>query len=214
MKTETNDVFSEEEEFILQEIMSIAFGRATANLTEIIDIYVELSSPEIETLEVAKAPAYIKNTMDAFPDANIVVQKFWGDLSGSGLLIFPVSEAKKLISLLTHVESDYFPDMSLASLDKELFLEIGNILIGACVGKIVELLGTFATYSPPGVANHGDDFCRRVFNHLDPDDAAIAMKTTFRFDRADLHGSLLLLTDSESIPWLRKALHAFMENYE
>ncbi len=46
-------IISEEERDILQEVMNIAFGKASAELAELIDIYVVLSIPDIKLLQTA-----------------------------------------------------------------------------------------------------------------------------------------------------------------
>ena len=47
-------IISDEERDILQEVMNIAFGKASAELAEVIDIYVVLSIPDIKLLQTAE----------------------------------------------------------------------------------------------------------------------------------------------------------------
>ena len=54
MTSQPKPIFSEEEKDILQEIMNIAFGNATADLAEVIDIYVLLSVPDIKVIRSGK----------------------------------------------------------------------------------------------------------------------------------------------------------------
>ncbi|MBU0699022.1 MAG: chemotaxis protein CheC, partial [Proteobacteria bacterium] len=153
MSSETNDIFSDEEKDILQEIMNIAFGSATADLAEVIDIFVELSVPQIHLIPVGELPDFLKNTIHAYDETVIVDQKFWGDFSGSGLLVLPSRATKEMLMLLADKEPEVSFTKTMATLEKESLVEIGNILIGACVGKLSELLKTFATYSPPRIIN-------------------------------------------------------------
>jgi len=99
-------------------------------------------------------------------------------------------------------------------LEKEFLMEIGNILIGACVGKISELLNTFSTYSPPHVISESINKYQEYIKSFTPNQAAIVLKTVFKFENKDINGLLLILTNYESIGWLRKALHDFLESYE
>ena len=55
---------SDEERDILQEVMNIAFGKASADLAEVIDIYVVLSIPDIKLLKTAEVPGYIESEID------------------------------------------------------------------------------------------------------------------------------------------------------
>ena len=93
-------------------------------------------------------------------------------------------------------------------------MEIGNILIGACVGKVSDLLDTFVTYSPPQVLEGDTNDPRYLTAHFDPLEAAIVMKTIFTFQGEDVSGYLLILTNQESVDWLRKALNGFLASYE
>ena len=99
-------------------------------------------------------------------------------------------------------------------LEKETFLEIGNILIGACIGKIAELLGDVISYSPPRVVV--DKSIRGVVydNLYDPDNLAIVLRTVFEFNEKNISGYMFILTKQESFAWLKTALHKFLEQYE
>ena len=214
MDAKPSEMFSDEEKDILQEIMNIAFGNATADLAEVIDIYVLLSVPEIQIIEIGKLPDYLDKTISSGSAISMVEQKFWGEFKGSGLLVFPGSAGKSLISLLDESKAEELESGSIATLEKGALLEIGNILIGACVGKISELLSTFATYSPPQVLRKNADENNFTSDLYDPNQTAIVMKTIFKFEKKNIDGLLLILTNQESITWLRKALHDFMDSYE
>ena len=214
MSQEANADFSEEEKDILQEIMNIAFGNATADLAEVIDIYVMLSVPNIKAIAIGALPEYLKKTINEDVESSIVEQKFWGNFKGSGLLVFPSGSGKDILAFLDNKEvKDYNGDAS-ATLEKSGLLEIGNILIGACVGKVSELLNTFVTYSPPQVIQNEKNEFNHLIEHFDPQQSAIVMKTIFTFKEKNINGFLLILTNHESIGWLRKALNDFMDSYE
>jgi chemotaxis protein CheC len=107
-----------------------------------------------------------------------------------------------------------FATESMYILERETLMEVGNILIGACVGKITELLGDFVTYSPPKVVieNHSNEIIPK--NLFNPEYSAIAMKTVFCFKNRDVNGFLFLLTSHESFAWLKESLATFLEKYE
>ncbi|MBW1899061.1 MAG: chemotaxis protein CheC [Deltaproteobacteria bacterium] len=214
MSQEANADFSEEEKDILQEIMNIAFGNATADLAEVIDIYVMLSVPNIKAIAIGALPEYLKKTINEDIESSIIEQKFWGNFKGSGLLVFPSGSGKDILAFLDKKESKDYNGDAAATLEKGGLLEIGNILIGACVGKVSELLNTFVTYSPPQVIQSEKNEFNHLIEHFDPQQSAIVMKTIFTFKEKDISGFLLILTNHESIGWLRKALNDFMDSYE
>jgi chemotaxis protein CheC len=212
--TNCNDIFLEEEKEILQEIMNIAFGNATADLAGVIDIYVVLSVPKIQVINIGTLPEYLRDTLNASGKTRIVDQRFWGDFNGSGFLVFPTGAGDDLISLLEDNRIEDLHSKSKELIEQEVLTEIGNILIGACVGKMSELLNTFVTYSPPRVMTENESECKHLVEQFDPDQPAIVMKTVFKFKQKDVNGFLLILTNQESIAWLRKSLHEFMDSYE
>lgn len=214
MKSTAGEIITQEEKDILQELMNIAFGNATADLAEVIDIYVKLSVPLIQIVEINVLPAYLKDTIRTDSKSSIVEQKFWGSFKGSGLLVFPMGSGRDLLVLLGEKDADNSDNIPIDLIEKGGLLEISNILIGACVGKFSELLGTFVTYSPPQVFQGNSSECELFIENFDPSQTAIVMKTVFDFQDKNIGGFLLILTNYESLDWLRKALHDFLEPYE
>ncbi|MEW6602648.1 MAG: chemotaxis protein CheC, partial [Nitrospirota bacterium] len=91
---------------------------------------------------------------------------------------------------------------------------VGNILIGACVGKLAELLKDVVTYTPPMVVVERDYNEAVTDRRYNPDDTAIVLKTDFCFDEGDVSGFLFLVTSSDSVSWMKEALRLFIEQYE
>ena len=209
----TKDMITAEETDILQEIMNIAFGRAASDLAEYIDIFVILSVPYIKLLQANDLPPYINQEIKDYDKVSVVEQNFWGKFKGNAFLVFPAGTGKRLISMFDG-GNEISKSNPINELEKETFLEIGNILIGACIGKIAELLGDVTTYSPPRVVV--DKSIRGVvYDNLDdPDNLAIVLRTVFEFNEKNISGYLFIVTKQESFAWLKTALHKFLEQYE
>jgi chemotaxis protein CheC len=211
---ESSTHISEEEKDILQEIMNIAFGKAAADLAEVINIFVVLSVPDIRIIKAVDLPGYIRTEFSEFSNISIVEQNFWGGFKGNALLVFQGDAGKELITLLgdggelTH-ESE-FSDI----LENETLIEVGNILIGACVGKVAELLQDMVTYSPPRIIFEDHPNVSMPTTLFDSSNSAIILKTVFSFSERNVNGFLFLITSDNSIIWLKKALTDFMEKYE
>jgi chemotaxis protein CheC len=209
----TKEMITAEETDTLQEIMNIAFGRAASDLAEYIDIFVVLSPPQIKVLQSFDLPTYLNNEIKDYDKVSVVEQNFWGKFKGNAFLVFPSGTGKRMISLFDS-ENKFFESEPTYELEKETFLEIGNILIGACIGKIAELLGDVITYSPPRVVV--DTSIRGVVydNLNDPDNLAIVLRTVFEFNEKNISGYMFILTKQESFAWLKTALQKFLEQYE
>lgn len=211
--------FSEEEKDILQEIMNIAFGNATADLSELIDIQVILSIPDVRVIKSSALPDYLVETINHGQKNCVTGQQFWGKFTGSGVLFLPSGAERILSRFLPSLSGDDAADISRQITADEhmrsgLLLEISNILIGACVGKISELLNTVVSYTPPELLSLGNSDYSFLVKHFEMDQTAIVMKTLFQFDEQDINGLLLIMTNYSSADWLRNALHDFMSAYE
>ena len=204
-------IFSDNEKDILQEIMNIAFGSASADLAKVIELYVVLSVPNIQLLKMKEIGTYLDSSTAEFDKTAIIEQKFWGDLKGSSFLVFPYGESVNFNALLSDSECGH-DDVTFSH--DEVLMEVGNIMIGACVGKLSELLNTFVTYSPPQLIFDQNGSTEKAIGTLDQNQTVIAMKTLFEFENQDISGFLLLLTNEESIQWLKNALNDFMDAYE
>lgn len=210
----THTSINEEEKDILQEIMNIAFGKAAADLAELINIFVVLSVPDIRIIRAINLPEYIRTEFAEFDNISIVEQNFWGGFKGNALLVFPADAGKELITLLGDGGEHTFESESSDILEKETLIEVGNILIGACVGKVAELLKDVVSYSPPRIIyeNHPNISEPKIL--FDSSNSAIILKTVFCFDERDVNGFLFLITSDKSVIWLKKALADFMAQYE
>jgi chemotaxis protein CheC len=207
------EMITAKETDLLQEIMNIAFGRAASDLAEYIDIFVILSVPDIKLLQAHDLPAYINKEIKDYDNVSVVEQNFWGKFKGNAFLVFPAGTGKRLISMFDGGD-EISKSNPINELEKETFLEIGNILIGACIGKIAELLGDVISYSPPRVVV--DKSIRGVvYDNLDdPNNLAIVLRTVFEFNEKNISGYMFILTKQESFAWLKTALHKFLEQYE
>ena len=208
------DLISNEEKDTLQEIMNIAFGQAAADLCELINIHVILSVPYIKVLRAAQLPDYISSEVSNYGKISIIEQNYWGKFKGTAYLIFPSVAGKELISILDDGGGDISWGIeSIDVLEREVLMEIGNILIGACTGKIAELLKDVVTYSPPRVIikDHPQNVIPQGL--FDPELSAIVMKTVFNFSGGNVSGYLFMVIGQDSINWLKKSLIEFLEQY-
>jgi chemotaxis protein CheC len=214
MSIETGNTLNTEEIEILQEIMNIAFGQSAADLADVIDTHVVLSVPFIKIMHATELPEYFRDHVKGHKKISIVEQKFWGKFKGDALLVFSSGAGRELVKLLQQEERPSFASDHIEILESESLMEVGNILIGACVGKLAEVLRDVVTYTPPLVV------VEKIFeeaiaeSQYDSNSTAIVLKTDFCFEKGDVSGFLFLVTSNESVSWLRDALRIFIEQYE
>ena len=208
-------IISDVELDILQEVMNIAFGKASADLAEVIDIYVVLSIPEIKLLHTAEVPRYIESEIKNLETISIIKQSYTGKFNGTALLLFPGGAGKKLFSIFDNGNTSVSgsEDFSVV-LEKETLLEVGNILIGASVSKVAELLDDVVSYRPPRIVLESKPGDIVDWDLDEPEGPAILMRTVFSFDNRDISGLLFLIPSYKSFEWLKKSLHVFLEQYK
>ena len=207
-------IISDVELDILQEVMNIAFGKASADLAEVIDIYVVLSIPDIKLLHTAEVPRYIESEIKNLETISIIKQSYTGKFHGTALLLFPGGAGKKLFSLFDNGSTSVSESEDLSVvLEKETLLEVGNILIGASVSKVAELLDDVVSYRPPRIVIESKPGDIVDWDLAEPEGPAILMRTVFSFDNRDISGLLFLIPSYKSFEWLKKSLHAFLEQY-
>ncbi len=214
MDTQGDRILTGDEIDILQEIMNISFGKSASDLADVIDTHVFLSVPYIKIMQVTELPDYFRYYVKDYKNINIVEQKFWGRFKGDALLVFSSGAGKELISMLQSEENKCIESEPVDILEREILMEVGNILIGACVGKLAELLKDIVTYTPPIVIVEEDYRDAFAYSRYDPDSTAIVLKTDFRFDEGNVSGFLFLVTSQESVTWLKDALRLFIRQYE
>jgi chemotaxis protein CheC len=208
------DVLGSEERDILQEVMNIGFGSAAADLAGVIDLYVQLSVPTVKVIPSPELLDYIRAEMPDAAEISIIEQNFWSKFKGMAMLVFTAGAGRALLDLLGDMNEETFESDPMRILEKETLMEVGNILVGACVGKVAELLGDVVTYSPPRVligALEDANVSKAVF---DPKNYVIILQTVLHFGKKDVQGYLFLVASHDSLGWLRQALDAFMSQYE
>lgn len=221
-KSRSSKFLIDEELEIMQEVMNIAFGQATADLAELIGIYVILSVPKVNIIEGKDLSGYIENTISDnkreticnFKSTSIISQDYWGKLKGKALLIFPFGAGRELISMVESESGQSASNDQLNMLENETIVELGNILIGACVGKLTALLECRTTYSQPRLVNYDSSEDNMFEDIIKANHTVITMNTVFSFENREINGHLFLINNSESIKWLKIALNTFMEQYE
>lgn len=207
------EILGDEERDILQEIMNIGFGSAAADLSGVIDLYVQLSVPEVKVIPATELIVYIEREIPNSHEITVIEQNYWSRFKGMALLAFTSGAGKTLLGLLGDMDEHAFESDPMRILERETLMEVGNILVGACVGKVAELLGDVVTYSPPRIliGNMSDTNVSRTL--FEPGNCVVILQTVFHFGNQDVRGYLFLVASHESVVWLRQALQVFMSRY-
>lgn len=198
--------FTELELDALKEMMNIGFGQAAVALSEVIDMHVILNVPKIARLAPDEIASFVRSEIEDPEGFSMVEQFFLGRFNGTSFLLLPESEGEKLVMLFTDDPDIDRSGLALDSLERETIVEVGNIIIGACVGKIAELLRDVVTYQPPRYFSGPVDDALIGRHVRSSGGLALVFKTVFHFEVEDVYGLLFLVTGEDSALWLKKAV--------
>jgi chemotaxis protein CheC len=197
----------------LKEMINVSFGDAAASLAEIIGTYVLLSVPNVEIMQPEQIAAYIEREFSDPEELSIVEQYFIGKIKGAAFLVFSHEGGRRLLSLFEGAGQIDTSTYSLDFLEKETLTEVGNIVIGACVSKLAELLSDMVSYLPPRFISRAGvqgSFSGALF---EGESHVILLKTLFQFEARNVSGYLFLVNSYESMQWLKKAIGEFIDGY-
>lgn len=119
------------------ELLNVAIGRAAAALSQLVEDEVRLSFPSVDFLTPAEAVLRLEEEC-RMGESVAVRQGFSGRIQGHILLIFPEARSLDLVrSMLGHE----VPLDTLTELEQEALLEVGNVVLNACLASLADDLG-------------------------------------------------------------------------
>lgn len=197
--------YNEDQKDTLKEIVNIAMGQAGDSLARILDVFVTLSIPTIELIEVSNIVPTVTEMINTDKNVSAVRQSFYNQFQGEAIVLFNQAGCNDLAILMGY-ETDA-EDIN----KQELLLDIANILAGACLNGIGEQLGTELSYSPPTIMAEN----ATLENVLNPDalswSHALLMEVNFSLENSEFKSHLLILMAEETINSLRITLDKYLE---
>lgn len=198
--------FTEEQRDALQEVVNIAMGQAGASLASIFDVFVCLSVPQIQILEVEAVAESVGNMLGKNTLITAVRQAFYDSMSGEAIMLFNHSGCKELADLMGY---DAKVD---DNVEKELLLDVSNILVGASLCGLAEQLDTELSFSAPvimGTSTHVENILRSEglnFSH------ALLIEVNFSLEVRNFVSHLIILMPESSIELMRDTLNRYLES--
>ena len=130
----------------LVELLNIGFGRAGASLSKLTQQRVLLDVPQVAIHPIT----HLNESLGKLVDERVasVHQVFSGPVAGDALLLLDPIAAATLTELLTDVPP---LSMDLDPSSREVFTEVGNIVLNACIGTFGNMLQVPVSFSVPDV---------------------------------------------------------------
>ena len=128
----------------LQEVVNIAMGQAGSSLAQILDHFVQLSVPRIRMVTATNVMATVMELLGHNAEVAAVRQAFYHDLRGEVLVLFPHPGLRDVAELMEYTELD-------KQSTQELLLDMSNVLIGAILNGIANILTMDLSFTPPAI---------------------------------------------------------------
>ncbi|MBY0446323.1 MAG: chemotaxis protein CheC [Burkholderiales bacterium] len=198
---------TEDQTDALQEITNIAMGRAGAQLAQILDTFIKLSVPRINIIQSSSISSNMLNMIGAKSAATAIRQSFNGSLSGEAMVVYDQHGCRNLADLMGY---DGIIDRTA---ERELLLDVGNVLIGACLNGVADLLGASLVFSAPTIMAENVEVDQLINTKHLTWNYALLVEVHFTLEIRDFTCHLLTLMPEESILRLQLAIDAFMDDF-
>jgi chemotaxis protein CheC len=190
---------NEDEKDVLQELMNVAYGNATAVVADMLDAFASLSIPKIKIMPVAELIATfseLKSTSYFFS-----TQAFSGEFNGESAFFINAESAKNLAK---HLELESEEDLD------DAILELTNVLTSSLTTKLSEEMDTEVSFSLPRISKVPLEEIEDV-ETFQQYSQVIVIDTDLNFEDQQINGKIFILTKDDSIQWLKTKLNTILE---
>ena len=190
---------SEDEKDVLQELMNVAYGNATAVVADMLDAFASLSIPHIKIMktdELLATFAQLKGESYFFS-----TQAFSGEFSGESAFFINQESANNLAK---HLELESDDDLD------DAILELTNVLTSSLTTKLSQEMQTEVSFSLPSLSKIPLEEISKTpaFQQYTQ---VIVIDTDLNFEDQQIHGKIFILTKDESVQWLKIKLNSILE---
>lgn len=195
-------MLNEQQTDALKELVNIAFSRTGAALSQLTNQRVLLDMPEVAVCPLADLSDHLAEYMNG--ELATVHQLFSGVVAGDAMLVLRTDDAARLTGLLT---DEPIHNESLDASSREVLIEVGNVLLNACLGVFGNLLQVRITFSVPHLQRES---LEKLFQSIVIDQKGLthALVTYTRFHLRDtaVNGSLVIVLGITSLEYVIKAV--------
>ena len=190
---------TDDERDVLQELMNVAYGSATAVVAEMLDAFATLSIPKIEILQTKQLLEQFCTLKDE--SYFFSTQAFAGEFSGESAFFIDNESAQNLAK---HLESESPEDLN------DAILELTNVLTSSLTTKLAQEMHTQIKFSLPSIST-------LTLNQIEKTETfqqykqVIVIDTQLNFEGQKINGEIFILTKDGSIEWLKIQLNNILE---
>lgn len=198
---------TEDERDCLQELMNVAYGSATAAITEILDAFAQLSIPKIQIINADELKPYLSSELNFDVEHLVSLQQINGTLCGENMFVIDKESAKN-IAYKFGLEEDEVNDEEIA----DVVLEITNILSSSTISKLAEDIDTNVSFSAPTIKTITSiNQLKNLF--ISRYEKVIIISTQLKFEDLDINAELFILTTDNSILYIKEKLNKILDEF-
>lgn len=204
---------TEDQRDCLQEVVNVAMGQAGDSLARFLEVFINLSVPRIRLVE-RNALGDELETLVGGAGATVsgVSQGFYHvddgqGIRGEAIVVFTDSSFKELADLLAYEESELNEEG-----ERELLLDVTNVLNGACLNGIGEQIEMELAYSPPSILGQHIPIRNLLANDKLGWDHALLVEISYTLEDRQFNCTMFLLMPGESILVVKSALDQLLED--
>lgn len=192
----------------LREVGNIATGNAATALSNLLNKYIEIKVPDVNTIPIKDFAEYCGG-----PEKIVVgtYLEITGELTGEAMFLFPKESAEKLVDLMLGQEpgtSSMEDEMAISA-----FKEMTNIVTGGYLNSIGDFISAKLF---PSVPLFRIDMLQSLIDFVlvkasNSADNLLTINTKIEVKDIEIEGSFIVLFDVPSYNKLLKTLHLFLE---
>jgi len=174
---------------IIREVINIGIGEAASSLSELVKDRVIINVPDIQILDLADVPAYIKSEMEAL--GILISQDFHGLIDGKVLLTYSRECSISLVNSLYGENKDI---ASLTNTDIATLQEVGNIIIVSCISAISNIIEGRLNFNIPQVTiGISGKYFQDLVKDLEEFEKCIIIRNQVTIRGNDIRGYIFIL---------------------
>jgi chemotaxis protein CheC len=197
---------TELEKDALIEMFNIGVGRSAAALNQLVSQDVSLNVPDLNLIPNSEAIKRLKQ--QNWEPVSAVTQMFQGDFSGQAILLFTQEGCMKLVRRLL---GDSVPLETLSELEQDSLVEIGNIILNACFGTVINFLHADIVIDIP---RFRQGQIEEIYDHVSKGDWSLYVEVNFSSPNDSIEGSVSFIMDFESRTIFRNAVRRFVDGID
>lgn len=190
----------------LTELINIGYARAAGALSDLTGHRIALAVPEVAIHPIEKVTPALEQVVAG--EITSVNQFFGGTISGNAILLLDKAAALLLNRLLTDRPSADALDESA----REVIIEVGNIVLNACLGVFGNLLQVQITFTVPHLQiDHVEQIMRSIRIQDQSFRYALMIHTRFHLRASDVSGYLVIILGVTSLERVIQELRKWEE---